>query len=144
MEQNKNQKGTKNSTKTASKNAPAHKKTGSKNAYSDSWGSQSECGCSTLTEFAQEMCMLNDADIISDVLATQKGLVKMYGTALCETDCENLRGILNTQLSECADDQFDSFLYMNERGLYPTEQAPAPKVKEAKKLFASKEKTFDL
>ena len=117
---------------------------GSKNAsYSGKSSSKGANVDYSTVEFAEDNVKLDDADIITDVLTTQKGLVKMYGTAITEVDCENLRGILNNQLSECACDQFESFQYMNERGLYPTEDAPMPKVKQAKKKFANKEKTFD-
>ncbi|MBE5730646.1 MAG: spore coat protein [Clostridiales bacterium] len=93
--------------------------------------------CETSTEFAQDVCKLSDKEIISDVLGSHKSLVKLYGTALCETSCPKLRTLIDTQLSECAEDQFDAFLYMNERGLYPTDTAPMPKVNQAKKKFTA-------
>lgn len=82
-------------------------------------------------------CQLNDFDIISDVLGCHKTLVKLYTTSLCEIAEEPLRNIVNEQLSECACDQFDAFNYMNERGMYQTEQAPAQKIKEARQKFSS-------
>ena len=39
-------------------------------------------------------------------------------------------------MNECACDQLDAFLYMNERGMYKTEPAPIQKVKEARQKFA--------
>lgn len=92
------------------------------------------------TEFAQDVCKLSDKEIISDVLGSHKALIKLYGTALCETSCPKLRSLIDTQLSECAEDQFDAFLYMNERGLYPTDTAPMPKINQAKKKFCACEK----
>lgn len=86
------------------------------------------CHC---TEYAQECCALTDFDIASDVLSTQKGLIKLYGTALCEVASEDLRTIVSQKMTECADDQFDAFLYMNERGMYKTEPAPVSKIKQA-------------
>ncbi|MBR2968149.1 MAG: spore coat protein [Clostridia bacterium] len=85
------------------------------------------------TEFAQDVCKLSDKEIISDVLGSHKALIKLYGTALCETSCPQLRNLIDNQLSECAEDQFDAFLYMHERGLYPTDSAPMPKINQAKK-----------
>lgn len=87
------------------------------------------------TEFAQDMCKLTDKEIISDVLSSQKSLIKLYGTALCECSCKNLRELIGYKLSECAEDQFDMFLYMNERGMYPTDPAPAAKVNQAKQMY---------
>jgi spore coat protein CotF len=86
---------------------------------------------------------LSDVDIATDILTTQKDLVKRYGTALTEVDNQKLRGVLSSQLTECADDQFDTFTYMSKHGMYPTEQAPQQKVDKAKKMFGDKDKQFD-
>ena len=92
--------------------------------------------CCSWTEQAQEQCKLNDYDIISDVLGSHKNLIKLYGTALCEIGCEDLRTIVENKMSECAEDQYDAFLYMNQRGMYKTEPATAQKVKEARQKYA--------
>lgn len=94
------------------------------------------------TEFAQDMCKLSDKEIISDVLGSHKALIKLYGTALCETDNEKLRSLIDSHLSECAEDQFDAFTYMNQRGMYPTDTAPASKVTQAKKKYGNYESTM--
>ena len=94
------------------------------------------CGC-TSTELAQDVTKLSDKEIISDVLGSHKALIKLYGTALCETSCPKLRSLIDNQLSECAEDQYDAFLYMHERGLYPTDSAPMPKITQAKKKFCA-------
>lgn len=90
---------------------------------------------SRATEFAQDRCKLTDYDIISDVLGSHKALIKLYGTALCEIGCDNLRNIVTSKMTECAEDQLDAFLYMNERGMYKTEPAPLQKVKEARQKY---------
>jgi len=86
------------------------------------------------SEFAKDH-LLDDVAIVSDVLSTQKGLIKMYGTALTEGSNEKMRHLCNTHLTELAADQFDSFLYMSQRNLYPTDPAPAPKLSEAKQRY---------
>ena len=96
--------------------------------------------CCSQTEHAQECCKLSDYDIVSDVLSSHKGLIKLYGTALCEVAEENLRGIIENKMSECAEDQYDAFLYMNSRGMYKTEPAPLQKVKEARQKSAGSTK----
>ena len=110
------------------------------NTGSSSKPKTKNCGCSSSTEFAQDVCKLSDKEIISDVLGSQKALIKLYGTALCETSCPKLRDLIDIQLSECAEDQFDAFLYMHERGLYPTDAAPMPKINQAKKKYCACEK----
>lgn len=87
-----------------------------------------------LNEYASDCC-LTDKDIISDVLGSQKSLITLYGTALCESSCKNMRDLVATKLTECASDQFDMFLYMNERGMYPTDPAPAQKVQQMKTKY---------
>lgn len=91
---------------------------------------------SRATEFAQDNCKLNDYDIISDVLGSHKNIIGLYGTALCEIDAKDLRDIVSCKMNECAEDQLDAFLYMNERGMYKTEPAPLQKVKEARGRFS--------
>ncbi len=55
------------------------------------------------TEFAQDQCKLSDYDIISDVLGSHKNLVKLYGTALCEIGCKDLRNVVTSKMTECAE-----------------------------------------
>ena len=116
------------------------KTTQKKTTQSNSKSSASKKSCCSKTEQAQDACKLSDYDIISDVLGSQKGLIKLYGTALCEVACESLRGIIETKMSECAEDQYDAFLYMNSRGMYKTEPAPLQKVKEARQKYAGSTK----
>ncbi len=116
----------KKTTKTANKK-PAVKKPAQK------------IGC-VATEQAQDACKLSDYDIVSDVLSSHKGLIKLYGTALCEVAEPKLRNVIETKLGECAEDQYDIFLYMNSRGMYKTEPAPAQKVKESKQKYAGSTK----
>ena len=90
-------------------------------------------------EFARDEIMLDDCSMITDMLVTQKNLVKRYGNALCEGSSQKFRSIVNSHLTEIADDQFDSFIYMQQNDLYPTEPAPMPKITEAKQKFKETE-----
>jgi|GEM_PF-1346536 len=95
-------------------------------------------------EAAYDNVALDDESIATDVLTTQKGLCKMYGTAITEVSCPNLRNLLQNQFSECADDQFHTFKYMSENGMYETEDAGPDKMTEAKQTFKQKEEeTFN-
>lgn len=95
------------------------------------------CGCNACgeTQSAREKCALDDYEIISDVLGSEKELVKLYSTALCESAEEQLRDIIRGNLLECADDQYKTFEFMEKRGLYPTEQATEEKITQAKQQF---------
>ena len=88
----------------------------------------------TMSESACD-CALTDYDIASDVLGSQKSLIKLYSTSLCEIDCKKLRDLVNTQMTAAAEEQLDVFLYMNDRGMYKTENAPVQKIKSARTKF---------
>lgn len=92
----------------------------------------SDCDCTTR---AQAECALDDYEIISDVLGSEKQLVKLYSTALCESSEDTLRDVIRANLTEAALDQYETFEYMQKRGLYPTEQADEQKICEAKQQF---------
>jgi len=94
---------------------------------------------SNRVEFARDEFMLDDTALITDILVTQKTLVKRYGNALCEGSSQKFRSIINNHLGEIAEDQYDSFLYMQEHNMYPTEPAPEAKLCEAKQKFKSTE-----
>ncbi|MCL2675869.1 MAG: spore coat protein [Firmicutes bacterium] len=117
--------------KSSVKSSPTTQKSAAGNVGKTPAWSKPSSKAAVKMETSSELCQLKDFDIASDVLGGQKALLKLYGTALCETDCPALRNIINNQLSEVAVDQFDTFMYMNQRGMYPTEQAPANKVKQA-------------
>ena len=95
------------------------------------------CGCDRDTTRAQQKCALDDYEIISDVLGGEKQLVKLYSTALCESAEEPLRYVIRENLIECAADQYSAFEYMQERGMYPTEDATEDKILQAKQQFTS-------
>lgn len=127
----------KNATKTAAKTGTNAKKSAGANKPSPiKTEAALKAGAKVrATEFAQDQCKLSDYDIISDVLGSHKNLVKLYGTALCEIGCKDLRNVVTSKMTECAEDQLDAFVYMNQRGMYKTEPAPAQKVKEARQRF---------
>lgn len=127
----------KNVSTKAKTEAAADMKTAKKPAPKKSASKAKNVNTKTKTEAAQDNMSLSDYDIISDVLGTHKNLIGLYGTAICEIDCPNLRKIINTQLTECATDQLDSFNYMHDRGMYKTEPAPIPKIRAARQKYCN-------
>ena len=126
----------KSATKTAAKKpATATKKAGNKPQPIKTAAALKAGEKVRATEFAQDQWKLSDYDIISDVLGSHKNLIKLYGTALCEIGCKDLRNVVTSKMTECAEDQLDAFTYMNQRGMYKTEPAPVQKVKEARQRF---------
>lgn len=84
---------------------------------------------------ARERCQLDDYEIIADVLGSEKQLVKLYSTALCEASEEPFRNIIRDNLDSAAQDQYKTFEYMQKRGMYPTEQAAELDINKAKQQF---------
>mgnify|MGYP001037242031 CR=1 FL=1 len=84
---------------------------------------------------ARERCELDDYEIISDVLGSEKQIVKLYSTALCEAAEEPFRNLIRENLDEAAADQFKAFEFMQQRGMYKTEQATEQNITEAKQQF---------
>ena len=89
------------------------------------------CNCKS----AREKCQLDDYEIISDVLGSEKQIVKLYSTALCETAEENLRDIIRENFTEAAADQYKAFSFMQSKGMYKTEQATEENITQAKQQF---------
>ncbi|MDE6201113.1 MAG: spore coat protein [Clostridiales bacterium] len=103
-------------------------------ATHDNWCNCGDsCGCG---ETAQEKCQLDDYEIISDVLGSEKEIVRLYSSALCETAEENLRDVIRANFTEAAADQYKAFSYMQENGMYKTEQASEEDITKAKQQFA--------
>lgn len=101
---------------------------------SDEMAATCDCDFDPTTN-AQKRCSLDDYEIISDVIGTEKQLVKLYSSALCESAEEPLRDVIRENLIECAKDQYETFEYMSSRGLYKTEQADEKNILEAKQQF---------
>lgn len=87
------------------------------------------------TTCAEQRCALDDYEIISDVLGSEKQLVKLYSTALCEAAEEPLRNVIKENLAECAEDQYKTFEFMREHDMYPTEQADEHEILKTKQKF---------
>ncbi|MDE6029975.1 MAG: spore coat protein [Clostridiales bacterium] len=105
-------------------------------ATSDNWcNCGNDCDCGT-GKSAQEKCRLDDYEIISDVLGSEKEIVRLYSSALCETAEENLRDVIRANFTEAAADQYKAFSYMQDNGMYQTEQASDEDVTKAKQQFA--------
>lgn len=75
---------------------------------------------------------LTEQDILADMLTQEKQLISSYSTLICETSCQNMRKVLQQNMTESMEDQYCIFDQMRTKGYYPTEDAPTPKVEKAK------------
>jgi len=85
---------------------------------------------------------MTEKDMLQDILVLEKDIVKTYASYLIETSCENLRTVLQKNLKDSAGDQFQVFYSMTSRDMYPTKEAPAPEVAQAKKKFSEMSEQF--
>ncbi len=69
----------------------------------------------------------SEESILTDLLIAEKGLVKLYATALTEASEAKIRTMLKKFVGEVADEQNKIFALMQKKGLY--EVAPAQKQK---------------
>lgn len=83
------------------------------------------------------MKQLNDQQMVTDVLTSQKGLAKLYMNAILESSCPKMRSALTPVHTDIAEEQFACFNYMNSHNLYPIEYAQPQKVTEVINKFAS-------
>ena len=58
---------------------------------------------------------MSEQEILSDLLSSEKQLVKEYASDISESSCANLRGLLANNLVECSADQLAIFEQMNQR-----------------------------
>ena len=75
---------------------------------------------------------MTEQELLTDFLSQEKQLVMDYAGDITEASCENLRGILLKNLTECSSDQLAVFEQMKQRNMYETKDAPDNEVQTAK------------
>ena len=75
---------------------------------------------------------MSEKELLTDLLNSEKSLVKDYAGNCTEPACPQLRNILMSCMSECAGDQFAVFEQMHTRNMYKTKQAQPQDVQTAK------------
>jgi len=74
--------------------------------------------------------MLNEKDSLQDMLNIEKQMVKLYGTAVTETSCKNLRKMLKQNFSDITEDQFSVYQQMVNCNYYQTKPADKATIDE--------------
>lgn len=75
---------------------------------------------------------LTEKDLMHDLLATEKQVISAYSTGITETSCQNLRNTLVNNFTKVQDVQYKVFEAMQQKGWYPTKDAPDADVQKAK------------
>jgi spore coat protein F len=86
---------------------------------------------------------LSEKDLLNDLLNEQKQLMNSYTTFISEASCPNLRNVLSCQFNEVSGDQYKIFNAMNQKGYYPTKDAPTNEVQQAKQKATQMKQEID-
>ena len=78
-----------------------------------------------------------DKEICSDLLMSQKQTTSTINTCITESSCPNFSQNLQSILHEEYQIHDDLFTSMNQRGWYPTKDAPDNEVQQAKNTYNS-------
>ena len=74
---------------------------------------------------------MSEKELLTDLLNEEKNLLKEYATSMTESSCANLRQLLQTNLTECGQDQFSIFQQMQQRNMYQIPKATKQEVQTA-------------
>jgi len=83
---------------------------------------------------------LTEEEILTDMLTSEKDLVKLYATALTEMTNNRLRTQIKKFLGEVADEQYKIFSTMQEKGYYQVAPAQKQKIDSTLDKFTKKTK----
>lgn len=81
----------------------------------------------------------DDRCMMTDLLDTAKHITEVYGAYVCEGSSDTLRQVLQDNMDATANDQFQIFQQMQQRGWYATKAAQQQDVQQAKQKFAQQQ-----
>ena len=73
----------------------------------------------------------DDRCMMTDLLDTAKHITEVYGAYVCEGSSDTLRQVLQDNMDATANDQFQIFQQMQQRGWYQTKAAQQQDVQQA-------------
>ena len=85
---------------------------------------------------------LNERDTLTDLLLTEKSLIKTYATALTESSSPAVRSAIKDCLDGLLCHQYRVFSVMNENGYYPVKNAEKSQISLKKENFSKIEKSL--
>ena len=84
-----------------------------------------------------EQNIYTDKEILQDALCTQKASTSLYNLGANECVNSSLRDTMMDLLNKEHKIQFEVFNTMHDKGFYPTPEAEATKIQQAKQKYAS-------
>ena len=80
--------------------------------------------------------ILGDKEILTDILNQEKELLQLYGTAITESSCANMRRVAQDNMLQCFQDQYGVFDNMATRGFYQVKLADLADLNQAKQDYS--------
>ncbi|NLB61116.1 MAG: spore coat protein [Clostridiales bacterium] len=78
---------------------------------------------------------MTQQEIMTDLLTTEKSLIKLYASNITESSCPNLRQLLFNIMSECSQDQFTVFDQMRSKNMYQVKTVQQNDINTAKQTI---------
>ncbi len=78
---------------------------------------------------------LSERELLTDLLHTEKDMMKTYAGNCTEASSPELRQILMRNMTECSNDQYTVFDEMRKRSMYNTKNAPQQELQTAKQTM---------
>jgi len=74
---------------------------------------------------------IDDRYLLDDMLCAEKQLIGLYGTAITEAGCPNLRRTFQQNMLNSIEDQFQIFTQMKNQGFYQSKATQNADVQQA-------------
>lgn len=81
---------------------------------------------------------INEKDSLTDILMQEKEMIKVYGTFLPEGSTSQLRNIMKKNMDVVAQQQYEVFNAMQDKGYYKVKDAEDKQINEIKNMFSQK------
>jgi len=78
----------------------------------------------------------NEKDTMSDILMQEKDIIKVYGTFLPEGSTAEIRTVLQNNMETVANQQFQVFEAMRNKGYYNVKMADQNEINQARSSFS--------
>jgi spore coat protein F len=79
---------------------------------------------------------INEKDSLTDILMQEKEMIKLYGTFLPEGSTSQIRNIMKKNMDVVAQQQYQVFNIMKEKGYYDIKDAENKQINDVKSMFS--------
>lgn len=79
---------------------------------------------------------LGDREILADMLNEEKEILLLYNTAIAESNCANMRRVVQDNMLQGFQDQYGVFDNMATRGFYEVKPAELEALNQAKQSYS--------